>query len=130
MAIKCLLIEDDRDDQEIFLLALQKVNDQIDCRLANNGVEGLAAFEDHSFLPDYIFVDINMPKMNGIECLDALRRIDRLKRSRIIMCSTSMDASLTIQCKTAGADDVLMKPPSFRQLTDSLQTILNSVQLQ
>jgi CheY-like chemotaxis protein len=129
MAMTCLLIEDDQDDQEIFLLALQKINGGIDCRLANNGVEGLAAFEDPAFLPDFIFVDINMPKMNGLECLDALRHLDRLKESRIIMCSTSMDSSMTIQCKAAGADDVLMKPPAFRELIDSLQTILNREQL-
>jgi CheY-like chemotaxis protein len=123
--ITCFLIEDDLDDQEIFLLALQKIGGEIDCKVANNGAEGLEVLADRSFLPDFIFIDINMPKMNGIDCLAGIRQLDRLKDTKVIMYSTSSDVKITAQCKAAGADEVLTKAPSIRQLIDSLRTILN-----
>jgi CheY-like chemotaxis protein len=125
MTITCFLIEDDQDDQEIFVIALQKINAEIDCKVADNGVEGLKVLEDHSFLPDFIFIDINMPKMNGIECLAAIRKLDHLRSTKVIMYSTSADANITAQCKAAGADEVLIKPPLIRQLIALLQAVLN-----
>ena len=73
MLKNCLLIDDDQDDQELFLMALERVDSQIKCSVANNGVEGLAALSDHFYTPTHIFLDINMPKMNGIECLQRIR---------------------------------------------------------
>jgi CheY-like chemotaxis protein len=128
MAITCLLIEDDLDDQEIFLIALQKVDPGIEYKLANNGVEGLEVLADQSFVPDYIFIDINMPKMNGIECLAIIHTRERLGHSRKIMLSTSSDSFIAQQCKTLGADEVLIKPPTIRELVRPLQRIMKKTQ--
>jgi CheY-like chemotaxis protein len=128
MAITCLLIEDDLDDQEIFLIALQKVDPGIEYKLANNGVEGLEVLADQSFLPDFIFIDINMPKMNGIECLAIIHTRERLGNSRKIMLSTSSDSFIAQQCKTLGADEVLIKPPTIWELVRPLQRIIKKTQ--
>jgi CheY-like chemotaxis protein len=122
----CLLIEDDEDDQEIFVMALQKVDDEISCFIAKDGVEGLKTLSDLSYTPRYIFVDINMPKMNGIECLERIKRLEHLRNSRVIMYSTSSDAGIIRQCKELGADDYLTKPPGLTPLVASLNTIFNS----
>lgn len=124
MAITCLLIEDDLDDQEIFLIALQKVDPGIEYKIANNGVEGLEVLADQSFSPDFIFIDINMPKMNGIECLAIIQTRERLGPSKKIMLSTSTDSFIAQQCKTLGADEVLIKPPTIRELVKPLQRII------
>ena len=124
MAKDCILIEDDQDDQEIFLMALEKANAQTNCVIANDGVEGLKALSDLSYSPQYIFVDINMPKMNGIECLRQIRKLDHLRDSRVIMYSTSSDAGIARQCKDLGADDFLTKPPGFAPLVAFLTNIL------
>jgi DNA-binding response OmpR family regulator len=126
MAITIFLIEDDEDDQEIFLLALKKIDTNIECRVARDGVEGLKALADRSFLPDFIFVDINMPKINGIDCLVGIRRLDHLQNTKVIMYSTSADDGITMQCKAAGANEVLIKPPLLRVLVESVRTVLNS----
>ena len=120
----CLLIDDDQDDQEIFLMALQKVDAQIKCSLANDGVEGLTVLSDHFYTPAYIFLDINMPKMNGMECLERIRVMDHLRGSRVVMYSTSMDAAIIKQCRELGADDFLPKPPGLAPLVASLTNIL------
>jgi len=124
MAKDCILIEDDQDDQEIFLMALQKADVQINCFIANDGVEGLKALSDFSYTPQYIFIDINMPKMNGIECLRQIRKLDHLRDSRVIMCSTSSDAGIVRQCKDLGADEFLTKPPGFAPMVAFLSNIL------
>ena len=124
MLKNCLLIDDDQDDQEIFLMALQRVDSQMKCSVANNGVEGLKALSDHFYTPAYIFLDINMPKMNGIECLQQIKVMDHLKGSRVIMYSTSAESSIIKQCKELGADDFLPKPSGLAPLVASLTNIL------
>ena len=87
----CMLVDDDRDDQEIFLMALQKADATMTCCVANDGVEGVKTLSDFSYTPRYIFIDINMPKMNGIDCLEQIRKLDHLRNSLVIMYSTSAD---------------------------------------
>jgi CheY-like chemotaxis protein len=120
----CMLIDDDQDDQDIFLMALRKADAQTSCLVANDGVEGLKILSDFSYTPRYIFVDINMPKINGIECLRQIRKLDHLKDSRVIMYSTSSDEGIIRQCKELGADDFLAKPPGLAPLVASLSNIL------
>lgn len=119
----CMLIDDDQDDQEIFLMALQKADAQINCFLANDGVEGLKTLSDPSYTPRYIFVDVNMPKMNGIECLREIRKRGHLGDSRIIMYSTFAGEGIICQCKELGADEFLTKPTAFAPLVEALSNI-------
>ena len=120
----CLLIDDDLDDQEIFLMALHKIDSRLKCSFANNGVEGLAVLSDHLYSPAFIFLDINMPKMNGIECLRQIKMMDHLKACQVIVYSTSTDAAIIRQCKELGADDFLSKPSGLGILVASLTNIL------
>src|SRR5215212_1458528 len=85
----CFLIDDDVDDQEIFALALNEVNERFQCEVANNGYEGLQQLKKMNCLPDYIFLDLNMPKMNGKECLKELKKTERLKAIPVIIYTTS-----------------------------------------
>ncbi|HEV7620661.1 MAG TPA: response regulator [Flavisolibacter sp.] len=125
MVIECFLIDDDQDDQEIFLMALQKIDAQISCLVAKDGLEGLKKLSENvSYIPGYIFIDINMHKMNGMECLQRIKELDHLKNSRIIMFSTSSEVKIIQQCKRLGANDFLTKPPGLAPLVTSLNNIL------
>src|ERR1700733_7937530 len=119
----CILIDDDQDDQEIFLMALEKAEAQINCFVAKDGIEGLKTLSDLSYVPRYIFVDINMPKIDGMECLRQIRKLDHLRNSRVVMYSTSADAGIIRQCKELGADDFLAKPSGLESLVSSLSNI-------
>ena len=59
----CFLIDDDIDDQEIFGLAIKEIDYSIQCTFANDGAEALQKLSTTAlnFLPDYIFLDLNMP---------------------------------------------------------------------
>jgi CheY-like chemotaxis protein len=122
---QCFLIDDDLDDQEIFLMALEQIDAGLSCICANNAVEALASLTgDTSFKPGYIFIDINMPKVNGIRCLAEIRALEHLEDAVITMSSTFADNKIMEECKALGADRFLVKPTSLPDLVKSLSKIL------
>lgn len=114
------MIDDDVDDQEIFALALTQVTDQFHCEVANNGYEALQILTKETNLPHYIFLDLNMPKMNGKECLKELKKIDRLRHIPVIIYSTSSSLLDVADAHSLGACDFITKPFSIKDLTDTL----------
>jgi CheY-like chemotaxis protein len=128
--ITCFLIDDDVDDQEIFELALRDVDHSIKCYYANDGVEAVNKLNSEiGFIPDFIFLDLNMPRMNGIQCLAQIKKITRLKDVPVIMYSTSSDSKFINEAKKNGASDYLTKPSSIRQLTNVLSLILTKTKI-
>ncbi len=126
-AKQCLIIDDDQDDQEIFLMCLQQVNKNVDCAANSDSVDAVAWLaNDTAYTPDFIFVDMNMPKMNGIECLKKLRKIDRLKDTVIYMYSTTSEGSLVAESKRYGASDFIIKPARTAELKEKLAQIFNA----
>lgn len=125
MRPELLLIDDDVDDQEIFLMALEQVDSTLCCTVENDCLKALEKLNsDRSFLPRYIFLDINMHKMSGIECLIELKKNGHLNNSKIIMYSTNSDKKIIDKSKELGANDYLVKPPSIASLIESLTSIL------
>ncbi|MEP7263903.1 MAG: response regulator [Bacteroidota bacterium] len=119
------LIDDDTDDQEIFGLALNSTNQLVDCVFANDGLDALQKLESTDFIPDFIFIDINMPRMNGQQCLSEIRKIDRFKNTPVYMYSTSIDPITASENKSMGATDFIVKPADIKVLTEILSKILN-----
>jgi CheY-like chemotaxis protein len=123
---QCLIIDDDEDDQEIFVMCVNKISDHIRCTTMNNGVEAIALLQaDESYSPEYIFIDMNMPKMNGIECLKHIRAIERLRNSSIFMYSTTSETSVVSQSKALGATDFIIKPAKTAELKEKLSAIFS-----
>ncbi|HMJ67612.1 MAG TPA: response regulator [Cyclobacteriaceae bacterium] len=121
----CYLIEDDIDDQDIFRMSLNEIDETIKCDVANNGYDALQRLNaETGYTPDYIFMDVNMPKMNGIDCLKQLKKLSRLNDTQIIMLSTSQEPRIINLCKQLGANDFLVKPPSLDSLTLMLSKII------
>lgn len=119
--ITCFLIDDDEDDQEIFALALRNVNPGIACSFAENGTKALhKLWHDETFAPRYIFLDLNMPGMNGKQCLTEIKKIARLKHTPIIIYSTSSEPKDVQETQKLGADGFITKPALLSVLTDEL----------
>ncbi|MEI9908304.1 MAG: response regulator [Bacteroidota bacterium] len=126
--IKCFLIDNDIEDQEIFLLALKKVSPSITCEFADDGPIAIKRFtSDNLFIPDIIFIDMNMPFMNGTECLQEIRKLNHLNAVPIYIYSTFGDPELMDQAKNLGAADFILKPSSFLVLKESLEKLLLSI---
>jgi CheY-like chemotaxis protein len=125
---KCLIIDDDPDDQEIFLMCVRKVSNNIECRAVDNGEDALVMLRyENQYTPDYIFLDINMPRMNGIDCLRNLKTIRRLEHTKIIMYSTSSQSTILDDTAKMGAYDFVVKPARVSELKEKLSNIFNIV---
>lgn len=123
--MQCLLIDDDKDDQEIFLMAMLRVDPSIECRAVSSCPDALSMFGlGSSYSPQYIFLDINMPRVNGLECLTMLREFSALKQTQIILYSTSIDSTVMNQPAAVAASGFLVKPAGFNSLVEALQRIV------
>ena len=125
---KILYADDDLDDRGLFCDALMEIDPSIVCFYAQNGIEVFTILDDISRpKPNLIFLDINMPAMNGWECLVALKNNDRYKDIPVLIYSTSShqrDADVAIDL---GALCFFTKPNSFEELKSILQTIVANV---
>lgn len=119
------LIDDDSDDQEIFHHALEKANGETTCVFADDGIQALEKLKtDLEFKPDFIFIDMNMPRMNGQQCLAEIKKIERLQHVPVYMYSTSVNPESLEENKRLGAEDFIVKPSNIHELVEILRNIL------
>ena len=123
---KYFLIEDDVDDQEIFCMALEQVDKDAECIISHDGAQALEMLKSglHG-VPDYIFIDVNMPKMNGISCLEEIKKLKELSGARIFMLSTASDKRITDACIALGAKEFIVKPPGLSALVSKLRSVVS-----
>jgi CheY-like chemotaxis protein len=107
--ITVFLIDDDIDDHEIFSFILSDAYPQAECVFAGDGLYALKQLQDVSFNPCIIFIDINMPRMNGLEILKEIKKIERLSKIPTYMYSTSNENSVVETSKKLGATGFIKK---------------------
>jgi CheY-like chemotaxis protein len=126
----CFLIDDDQDDREIFMIALENADDDYQCVTAKNGVDAVNMINsDPDFDPDFIFIDLNMPYMTGKECLQLIKNTDRFVTTPVIIYTTSSYGKDVEETKSLGASHFLVKPPGINSLTKILSELLDGKDL-
>lgn len=123
---KLFLIDDDEDDQSFLKDAIASVNPLLHCETALNGKIALEKLKDGSSLPDLIFLDLNMPIMNGFDFLIQIKKENALSKIPVGIFTTSniiQDKELT---KELGARFFITKPIDFQILCKKLQQILTA----
>ncbi|MDX1364078.1 response regulator [Arenibacter latericius] len=122
------LADDDEDDRMLFSEALKEQRPDSIILTFDNGVDLMASLLDRDQkLPDIIFLDLNMPLMNGEECLDDIRRELSLAFIPVIIYSTYLDPQKVDAVRDGGANKYLKKPESYTKLKESLEKALTSV---
>ena len=120
-----MLVDDDQDDIELFSEALREIDSSIVLMTAHNGADALKILESDIFeKPDLLFLDLNMPVMNGLDCLRAIK--SRLKVPiPVTVYTTSQNPIDYSKCIELGAD-FLPKPSNFTTLTKVLKQKLQT----
>lgn len=126
MPLTCLLIDDDVDDREIFSLALEESGVHCQFITAKNGVDALALLRSNeALIPAFIFIDLNMPLLNGKLCLYEIKKIARLHPVPVIMYTTSSHEKDIQETRELGARHYFVKPSSITILSNYLAKLFN-----
>ena len=121
---KFLIVDDDTDDRDLFREALEEVTPDSVCYNAPNGLRALLALENGEIeVPDIIFLDINMPVMNGWQLLAKLKESQVYKMIPVIMYSTSSFQEDIEKAQQLGALCFLTKPSNFKKLKSILALV-------
>ena len=121
MRKQVLLVDDDREDRDIFLMALREAGDLFDCLTCGNGIECLKLLES-GLQPHAILTDINMPMMNGFELVTNLKARPDYKQIPVFVLSTPSNPDTVKQFRQLGAEQFVTKPTSFRELVNFIQS--------
>jgi CheY-like chemotaxis protein len=124
--MRVLLIDDDKDDQTLFRDAVKMISPDIECDVADNGNEGLAMLNRYRKLPGLLFLDINMPIMDGRETLKLIRESAHLRTLPVIIYSTSNNPREIEKFVKEGAE-YIVKGNSFSELVTSLSKPLHAL---
>lgn len=120
-----VLIDDDRDDAELFKEVLSEIDSSIGFTHFEESKEALQTLsESNSILPNFIFLDINMPVVSGWECLAEFKKNEHLKVIPVIMFTTSSQPKEIEAAKERGADGFITKPSDYKTLKALITSVL------
>jgi CheY-like chemotaxis protein len=118
------IVDDDKDDVDFFCEAIHAMTEKHECMIASDGRQALAQLEK-SKLPDVIFLDVNMPIMNGKEYLTAIKTHSKYKSIPVYVFSTTSRTGEIASLMKLGAKAFIVKPPSFEKLLVQVREILS-----
>ncbi|SHN09220.1 response regulator [Polaribacter sp. KT 15] len=93
--------------------------------VAKNGEEALEILEDKSQFPDLILLDLNMPKLSGIEFLTILKGNDEIKHIPTVILTTSDNQKDLEECYSIGVSGYMLKPLKYNDYVKKIETVLN-----
>ncbi len=123
-----MIVDDDDDDREFFCAAIAEIDDNIKCLGAINGEDALHRLKcDLEHKPDFIFLDLNMPRMNGLRCLSEIKGDTNLKDIPVIIYSTTSSQRETEQILQRGATFFINKPTSLTKLREDILQVMEKI---
>jgi CheY-like chemotaxis protein len=122
--ITVLLADDDEDDRLFFKEAFEEIKIKTKVVLVNDGVELMARLQNGHTLPHILFLDLNMPRKNGMECLSEIKGSDRLKDIPVAIYSTSSSEDDIEETFVKGANVYIKKPSDFGALKKILEEVI------
>lgn len=126
MAI-ALLIDDDPDDIQILTESIEEFDATIICHPYVDSLEAIAWLKlEPIVVPDYIFIDINMPKLDGVECLRIIRAKRHLDSSVVTILSTGMTLEMQSKVMALGANFAFRKPYNFAGYLRLVRSVFQS----
>ncbi len=120
-----LLVDDNADDRELARAALQETPSPCRMVTVTDGIEAVDYLQalDPASLPELVLLDLNLPKLNGIEVLTHWRADPALRFVPVVVLSTSSEEADLEQAYKAGANGYVVKPLQFDRFVDTLAQV-------
>ncbi|RYZ32704.1 MAG: response regulator [Sphingobacteriales bacterium] len=131
-AVEVLLVEDNQTDAELTIRELKKYNLANNLVHLKNGEEALdflfatgkfAGDRDVMFPPKLVLLDIQMPKVNGIEVLQKIKLDPRTQTMPVVILTSSKEDPDIRRCYELGANSYIVKPVNFERFTDAIRNL-------
>ena len=124
-----LLADDDEDDCDFFKEALEELSIPFALVMVNDGVQLMNFLSDKSEenLPDILFLDLNMPRKNGFECLTEIKQNKKLQHLSVIIFSTSLDMNIVDMMYEKGAIYYIRKPGDYTKLKKVIKNAIDLI---
>ena len=124
--LNIVFADDEENDRLLFLDALKELKIKTNVHTVNDGIELMNYLNNsNNRLPHLLFLDLNMPKKNGMECLKEIRQIHHLQSLSIIILAATVIPTLLDELFTNGVLYYVKKPDSFEALTQIIQQVLS-----
>jgi CheY-like chemotaxis protein len=125
-ALHILLADDDEDDRIFFKEALQELKVKTRVTLVNDGHQLMNYLnQSGNALPNVVFLDLNMPRKSGMECLIEIRKNNRLRDLAVAIYSTSSSEEYIEEAFVRGANIYIKKPDDFAALKVILEQVIS-----
>ncbi|MCU7808961.1 MAG: response regulator [Candidatus Thiodiazotropha sp. (ex Semelilucina semeliformis)] len=121
-----LLVEDNPDDELLAMRALKKNNILNEVRVARDGAEALDYLEglaEEETLPELILLDLQLPKVSGLEVLKAIRDNPRTQLLPVVILTSSDEEKDLVSSYQLGANSYIRKPVDFSQFVEAVQQL-------
>jgi len=120
------MVDDDIDDHEFFIKALEEIDPSIQCITSINGDEALQKLQRWiGPLPDFIILDLNLPRMNGKKCLAEFKKNKAFSIIPVIIYTTTSEQNVMEEMEALGAAYFISKPSKLSVLCDSIRHLLS-----
>jgi|SRR5580704_13027794 CheY-like chemotaxis protein len=124
--IVIFIVDDDEDDKKLFIASAKEIDERITFVTASDGQEALRFLKDeHNKLPDYIFLDLRMPRVGGKKCLEEIKGDQRLRDVPVFIYTTSTEVKDSIALKEMGAVHFISKPADPSDIYYILSVVLD-----
>jgi len=124
-SIHVLLADDDEDDRLFFIDAFEEIKVKTKVEVVHDGVELMEYLSKKNVeLPHVLFLDLNMPRKGGLECLSEIRKMDHLKNIAVVIYSTSSTEEDIENTFAKGANIYIKKPSDFQVLKKILTEVI------
>jgi CheY-like chemotaxis protein len=126
LSLTFLLVDDDDDDCDFFREAVREIDSTAVCFSAENGEAALIKLRKGlKKLPDLIFLDLNMPRMDGKHCLAELKQDPKLRDIPVIIYTTSSSPEDQKETRLLGASYFITKPSDYQKLLKELVFVMS-----
>ncbi len=123
---RVLVIDDDKDDQQFIRRAINDLFPNMECISLSNGKDALKFIDENPPPPSYIFLDLNMPYLNGFEFLKEFKKERGNSETTVYIYSTSSNPRDKEKAKSLGADDYIVKFSDLNSLKAKLKNVIQA----